>query len=324
MKLTLKKMCFFAFLELMACKLVVYMGIYFWFCGVYYSININGQTSIINIETDSSYIKIIYDEENFIKIFNSLKSQKKEYYDEIFLTTKKIKTSGTFSEGYSSGIWKYYDSSGYLKKEVDYNKGTKIVFSKKQEPFDAVFLEMKKIADSILIAHFGGNFYNSNIKWNSGRSSYNTKNTHNYWFDYATERPLYFNFCYDITCWQNKYSPIIEFTLDSLGQLVIDEEKPSGLIKPTENFAFNITYKEAIRMAKEKGLKIKSDNENYTLRWIPINGTFYGEYQLVIFELIENIIKKKHLIKKYKLVIINPFSKQFIKTEEITKKGCLD
>ena len=262
------------------------------------------------LKTDSSIITIRYFSYlNSMREFNELNDRDKSYYKEYTLDTKVLQKQGLFENGDCVGIWNFYSADGTLEKQINYSTGEKIYLNDQTEMYDSIFVLIRKHADSIVISNFGFSFFKKHIAWNCSNSYYYGEGMSNKWFDASYVKPTRFLFRYYIAFDANHKYSSIEFQLDSLGALIQTREI-LGLKNCKSNCVFNISYDQAIELAKLHGMEIKKSHPYFSLKWIKpsISTDFEGDYEIEIIKRTRSVFHKTYTDE---IVLIDPWNGEF-------------
>jgi len=223
--------------------------------------------------TDSSVITVKYFEDlNSIRVFNDLKNKKLTYYQDYYYDTKSIREQGVYNDGCSIGIWKLYSPTGVLESITDFDKGVWTVINEKYFSFYATKLKMRRIADSLVQAMYGSDFFNKHIIFDLDQSGASDDERYNFWTMNTHKKPKEFMMRYNIRLDSDTlYRDLIEFKLDAHGHFMPDAyEKIYGFQKLLDTIppVFRLTYNSALEMAEKNGL-VETDTSKAEgfLRW---------------------------------------------------------
>lgn len=183
--------------------------------------------------------------------------------------------------------------------------------------------------DSIVIEHFGLNFFKNHIEFSeSSEINFDRKRyTHDWkWHerDSIKLKPDYFFLDYQIIFNDEKFQTIT-LTLDSNGNKyvrVYDEKYIyggfTGLTKYKSNCKFNVDLKKLKLIAKEQGVKYKRKKSQINLRWVASDTSVeVGSYQLemAIFTGKETLDLPTctKIYNVYDVILVDPWSGVFIR-----------
>ena len=222
---------------------------------------------------------------NSIREFKRIKTNEVTLFKNYDMDSKILREQGVFKKGHYFGIWKYYSESGKLEKEINFETNVKIIYGKINEPYDELFIFIKNKADSLLASRIGQKLFLENVILNAGRTYYYGKDKSGSWFEVPDFKPNEFLLRYDIRLLGNERFPLIEFKLDSVGQLKEEIRPPvfsnysnqeiltlkmaediainKGLSKNDKPFIYNIEYKEVRESNVPVPLALKISGKPY-------------------------------------------------------------
>jgi hypothetical protein len=281
------------------------------------------------IETDTSFIETrYYKEYNYYNIFNELKNSKIKHYSEFYYDTKTLKEQGVFIDGNSVGLWKEFFKDGSLKREIDYDKGVITFFDKKAFPFLKLQNSYKLNGDSIIKKIYSKEFFDKHVIWSLGSSYIYNDDESGSWTDEFKRKPTKFLLRYNIKLEGKIYDDLIEFEINSKGQLIPNEyEEVYGFEQLSENSpkTFQLNQEKAIELAKQKGLQeTDSTKAEAFLHWekSKSNSIYNGMFRFYV-------LIKTHSIKDirpggrsgitdmFDVYVFNPWTSEFIEKKKM-------
>lgn len=245
------------------------------------SISLSGYSQFerIEFETDSSNVELIR---------NSLYKTWQETYkykDSVrFITWFIDDTTQVHYEQWAKknnerfGVSREFKKDGTIMYEWNHDKGICEV-NKQFYPYYDMLEDMKKKADSLIIATYSQYFFDNHVRFNFNCTAYNGKWKEYSWseekqwiLDYSgtwTEpmksKPNSFLFRYDVKLDKSDwYQDMIGIKLDSLGNYVPSHDRWNnyGFEKvETKNGSFFIDKEQAIKIASQYGLKADNESE---------------------------------------------------------------
>ncbi|MDP3146460.1 MAG: hypothetical protein Q8N66_13700 [Bacteroidota bacterium] len=298
------------------------------FISIFATLSIFGQTQDVLIlkyngkeknhikKTDSSVIETkFFPDFGYIGEFNELKKEKKIYYKQFDYATKILTEEGIWVNGWNVGLWKYYSADGKLEKTINYDNGETKQFSGTISPFKNYFDFIKSKADSILKTNLGLSFFQNNISWNASNSYYYGPSLAGRWFEETSSKPNIFLLRYDVLLEKDIKFSLIEFYLDSTGNLtnrfLPDDNKGIRRCNNNSNDCkFNITTEKAYNLAKDKGMKMEKDKYFIYLEYNPDIKTSdsFGDYELIVADYNRTETRDNRTTHFYNALVIDPWT----------------
>jgi hypothetical protein len=294
-------------------------------------IPVYSQFSEEKIETDSSNISIIRN--SLYRVFD----EEYKYKDLIWRNVRYINdTTKLLHEGWATknwryiGIWNEYLIDGTPVFTVDYDKGTWFV-NEKLFPYHDILVKMKLIADSLIVAVYGQDFYNNHIHFAFKCGAYDDAGYVGNWLEPLERKPNEYSFRYDIKLDSIEYyQNMVGISLDENGNYIVEDDIYSnfGFEKvQSSNKVFRINKKLAIDKSIENGLNLTDSSEvSGFLRWEKNRSkTFYsGSFKFYVTELYE-IIKdvkeneRSRITYRFYVYSFDPWTGDFLEKKKMKK-----
>lgn len=253
---------------------------------------------------------------NSIRVFKKLNGSDTIIYLDYYFKSRTLRNTGVFQNGMCKGVWKFYTKKGLLEKKVDYDSCIKTLYLVKNEPYDDVFLDIKRRSDSLLIAKFGSTFFNKYIIMNPNRTYYYGSGVAGSWFETPDYEPIKFRMVYDIKLSDENRFAIIIFDIDREGNF-ISKDTISNFSNIKKDII--ITTKMADSIALNNGLSISEQPFKYNL--ILSKDSIDSKLE---FQVMGQPFEKKQVnnitTEFFTEIFIDPFTGQFIKKQ--IKKSC--
>ena len=225
------------------------------------------------IETDSSVIETkFFQYLNSIRVFNKIKGKDLTYYEEYFMDSKSLITSGIFKDGWCYGTWNVYNKLGQLTDIRNYDSGEWTVLDQTIYPNYNVQKFVLAKAFNFIEKNYGEEFTANHVKFNLNQSYKGTENTSNNWCEPLNESATIFSMSFDIEIEGiGNFDRMIKCEFDVKGQPlpIVYYKDVQGFQKiQDKNFRF-ITQEQAIQKLKNLD-KLENDlKPTFTsLRWI--------------------------------------------------------
>ena len=284
-----------------------------------------GQYSKQVITTDSSSIEIIKDFPYSYIYRETLDNKDSVKITSYFAKdTTKIREKGWQKRnGKTIGIYKVYTIEGDLLYTKDYDTGN-FTLNERYFPYHKTVAKVKKIADSLIIANYSQEFFDTNISSNFRIFAYDKEGNVDYVTIPMKTTPVEFDFSYNVRLWDFEWEDeIISVSLDNKGNI----RQTSGLEKlDTKNRIFTITREKSFLTAFDKGLGEKETSE--FLFWEKLDDTtntlYDGQFRYYIAELIDleeeiKTEKRSRKFHKYNVYSFNPWTGEFLEIKKMNR-----
>lgn len=300
----------------------------------------------IEFETDSSNVELIRN--SVYRIWEETFNEKDSvFYSVRFINdTTQLNTEGWKNKkGKYLGIWKEFNEEGELMYERDHDNAT-CKINKSLYPYYDLLEQMKRKADSLIIATYSQSFFEKHVRFNFNCTAYNGKWKEYSWseekqwmLDYSgtwiepmNSKPNSFLFRYDVKLDNSDwYQDMIGINLDSLGNYVPSHDRWNnyGFEKiETKSGSFSINKEQAIKIASQHGLKVDEESEiSEFLTWERFNkAEFYdGQFRYYITELYDEIEYKEGddrqgIIFKFNVYVFNPWINEYIEKKKMKSR----
>lgn len=305
-----------------------------------------GQFERIEFETDSSRVELIRN--SLYKTWH----ETYKYKDSVrFITWFIDDTTQVHYEHWTTkaneffGISREFKKDGTLMYEWNHDNGFCEV-NREFYPYYHMLEDMKKKADSLMIATYSQIFFDNHVRFNFNCTAYTGKWKEYSWadekqwiLDYSgtwTEpmksKPNSFLFRYDVKLDNSDwYQDLIGIKLDSLGNYVPSRDRWNNYgfeEVETTTGTFSIDKEQAILIASKHGLKSDKESEiSEFLTWEKFNnGEFYdGQFRYYITELYDKIEYKEMndrqgIIFKFNVYVFNPWTNEFIEKKKMKSR----
>lgn len=297
----------------------------------------NGQFQEQTINTDSSKIEIVTNSVYKISEEHFFNKDSVWYSVKFIDDTTQIHIEGWKNkEGEKLGVWEKYNKEGTLMFTWNHNTEVCIV-NESLYPWHDLLQKMKKQADHLIISTYSKEFFDNHVQFDYNCYAYDKNGYVGSWVEPMKRKPTKFLFRYSVRVdsssnWKHE---MIGIKLDSTGTYLPSHDRFSnyGFEDVTTNQkSFNINAQQALKVAKNEGLKNNKFNTvSSFLMWQQTNEhQFYtGRFQYYVTNLIEkdqvNLANGRSRIRfVYNVYAFNPWTGKYIekkKMQRISESG---
>ena len=177
----------------------------------------------------------------------------------------------------------------------------------------------KSNAENYIIGYVGEEFFKAHVIFDSINSTVYTNRDFYYWTEVSEvdSVPKSFEFYYVLVLDDEHEIGRIRIWLKSDGIILMED--CTGLGRCTNSCSFDFTYKELKKVGKENGIRLSKKKSIIEMATVENGDEFI--YELLIGKKIGEEIKKgkscDYKYDVYKVVVINPWSKEIIRIEKM-------